>query len=172
MLCNGFTISQDNLAPSQQNNVRRYEIHSNSTLILKYLYESDTGVYSCQAQSSAGFDLKSTSVTVNNKPVRISAEYVAGNFITISLNGTQNQWFMTGYQIHYKPLGRNSDKFQIIPLDRRIRQFRYTFTNLSPLTTYMFCIVYVFETELYTVHCTNIIKKTTAPRELYGSMPK
>ena len=63
---------------------------------------------------------------------------------------------MVWFQIHYKPLGLNSDKFQIIPLDRRIRQFRYTFTNLSPLTTYMFCIVYVFETELYTVHCTNI----------------
>ena len=134
----------------------RYEICSNSTFILRYWYESDTGVYSCQAQSSAGFDLKSTSVTVNNKPVRISAEYVDGNFITISWNGTQNQWSMTGYQIHYKPLGSNSDKFQIIPLDRRLRQFRYTFTNLSPLTTYMFCIVYVFETELYTVHCTNI----------------
>uniref|UniRef100_K1R147 Leucine-rich repeat-containing protein 15 n=1 Tax=Magallana gigas TaxID=29159 RepID=K1R147_MAGGI len=118
--------------------------------------------YSCEAQSVSGFDTESSVVTVNNKPVRISAEYVAGNFITISWNGTRNQWSMTGYEIHYKPMD-NSEKFQIIPLDHRLRQFRYTFTNLSPLTTYMFCIVYVFETELYTVHCTNI---TTGDEDL------
>ncbi|XP_062610439.1 leucine-rich repeat neuronal protein 1-like [Saccostrea cucullata] len=133
----------------------RYKIHNNSTFILKYLYETDTGTYSCQAQSPSGFDVRSTYVTINNKPVRISPEFVAGNFITISWNGTRNQWSMTGYEIHYRQSDR-PDKFQIIPLDRRLRQFRYTFTNLTPLTTYMFCIVYVFETELYTVHCTNI----------------
>lgn len=133
----------------------RYEIHHNSTFILKYLYETDTGTYSCQAQSLSGYDVSSTAVTVNNKPVRISPEFVAGNFITISWNGTRNQWSMTGYEIHYRQLD-GSENFQIIPLDRRLRQFRYTFTNLTPQTTYMFCIVYVFETELYTVHCTNI----------------
>lgn len=155
-LPNGTLLDKENLRTG------RYEIRNNSTFILRYLYESDTGRYSCEAQSVSGFDTESSIVTVNNKPVRISAEYVAGNFITISWNGTRNQWSMTGYEIHYKPLD-NSEKFQIIPLDRRLRQFRYTFTNLSPLTTYMFCIVYVFETELYTVHCTNI---TTGDKDL------
>jgi hypothetical protein len=148
-LPNGTTLQGGNLRRG------RYEIHHNSTLILKYLYETDTGTYSCEAQSPSGFDVKSTAVTVNNKPVRISPEFIAGNFITISWNGTRNQWSMTGYEIHYKQL-ESSKNFHTIPLDRRLRQFRYTFTNLTPLTTYVFCIVYVFETELYTVHCTNI----------------
>ena len=99
MLCNGFTISQDNLAlPNRtildEENVKtgRYEIRSNSTLILRYLYESDTGVYSCQAQSSAGFDLKSTSMTVNNKPVRIRCRKFHNHFLERDPKSVVHDW--------------------------------------------------------------------------------
>ena len=65
-------------------------------------------------------------------------ENLCSNFIF--WNETPNQWSMTGYKTHYKPLGSMSDKFQIIPLGRRIWQFRYTFTNLSQLTCFALCM--------------------------------
>ncbi|KAK3101758.1 hypothetical protein FSP39_006143 [Pinctada imbricata] len=135
----------------------RIEIRNNCTFIIRYLRESDSGTYTCEAVSDGKIDASSTAVIVNNKPVRLIPYGISGSYVTVTWNGTSSRWTMlSGYQIQYKE-ANNIDKTKVIPLGRHTR--RYTFTNLKPRTTYMFCIVYVFEEELYTVDCENVTTK-------------
>ena len=135
----------------------RVEIRNNCTLILRYLRESDSGTYACQAVNHGRVDISSTSVSVNNKPVRLIPYGITGSYVSVTWNGTSSRWTMlSGYQIQYKEINKKEGT-KVIPLGRHTR--RYTFTNLKPLTTYKFCIIYVFEEELYTVDCENVTTK-------------
>ncbi|OWF55600.1 leucine-rich repeat neuronal protein 1-like [Mizuhopecten yessoensis] len=139
----------------------RVQVFGNCTLIVRHLRPSDSGTYLCKAMNQNGFDISSTSVMVNNKPIRIIPSSIAGDYVTIMWNGTTYRSMISDYQIHYR-VPSSTIQYSTIHLGQFAT--RYTFTNLKPLTMYEFCIVYVYDTEQYTVDCVNVT--TTQPGEL------
>lgn len=130
----------------------RVEVQDNCTLIVRHLRLSDSGSYSCKASNSEGYDISEAKVEVINKPIRIIALPSTLNYITITWNGTKYWTMISDYQIHYRE-SNQQPSYRIIHLSPYSR--RYTFANLKSYTTYEFCIVYVYSTEMYTVDCVN-----------------
>ncbi|XP_071156407.1 leucine-rich repeat neuronal protein 1-like [Mytilus edulis] len=145
MLPNGSMLSQSI-------KYNRIEVKDKFILIVRHLQKSDSGLYACQATNSEGFDISETLVKVINKPIRIIALPSTLNYITITWNGTKYWSMISDYQIHYRE-AKSRVNYRIVHLSPYSR--RYTFSNLKSYTSYEFCIVYVYSTEVYPVDCIN-----------------
>lgn len=160
---------------SQDFHSKKFEIVDNCLLIVRYLTLSNSGTYACKADNGIAFDISSTRITVTNKPVRLLVFRVSFDYISLSWNGTRHSSMISDYQLQYREIkvdyNQNSSnqnfKYKIIPLGPQYRS--YTVTNLKPKTVYEFCIVYVYDTEMYKVDCR---KLETRDRTEYHSAIK
>ncbi|XP_060579197.1 leucine-rich repeat neuronal protein 1-like [Ruditapes philippinarum] len=138
---------------------KKFELVDSCVLIIRYLTLSDSGTYACKADNGIAVDLSSTRITVTNKPVRLVIFRVSFDYVSLSWNGTRHYSMISDYQLQYRELKKDNKqnitnqnhKYKVIPLAARYRS--YTVTNLKPKTLYEFCIVYVYDTELYKVDC-------------------
>ena len=132
----------------------RMEILDSCTLIVRYLKTADSGTYGCKSDNGVGFDISSTRITVNNKPVRLILNTISSNYVALSWNGTMHTSMISDYQLHYRALQGNGNiqqPYTVISLQPY--HYSYTVSNLNASSLYEFCMVYVYETEVYKVHC-------------------
>ena len=152
------------------NNVKfgKFEIVHTCVLIIRQLTTTDSGLYGCKASNGVGFDISSTRITVTNKPVRLVLFNIGFDYISLSWNGTRHSSLISDYQLHYRKIrgdneGTNTSftdiKYRVILLGPQYRS--YTVTNLNSNTEYEFCIVYVYDLELYKVDCEVFKTKST-----------
>lgn len=182
--CHVFGVPQPKLSwlfPNQTNlsgNIHddKFEIIDDCVLIIRYLTPADSGTYACKADNGIGVDLSSTKIEVTNKPVRLVLYTISSDFVSLSWNGTKHSTMISDYQLHFheikednsKNFSNQNIKYKVISLGPKYKS--YTVTNLKPKTMYEFCIIYVYDTELYKVDCRRV--KTLDKVEYHSAIKK
>lgn len=138
---------------------KKFELVDDCVLIIRFLTLNESGTYACKADNGIAYDISSSRITVTNKPVRLLVFTVSFDYISLSWNGTKHSSMISDYQLQYREIKRDKSqnssnhntKYKVIPLGPQYRS--YTVTHLKPKTVYEFCIVYVYDTEMYKVDC-------------------
>ncbi|KAL3852852.1 hypothetical protein ACJMK2_016465 [Sinanodonta woodiana] len=136
----------------------KLEVHNNCTLIVHRVNGSDKGTYSCKSFNSVGFDISSTAVKISDKYIRLVPGPVSDDYISVSWNGSTHPSMITEYRLTYRQVGAKTTG--TIHIGQSFQT--YAVTRLQPSTTYEFCIIYMYDTESYTIDCINVTTKATS----------
>ena len=141
-------------------------------LIVKHLDTKDSGTYSCKSNNGIGYDIGSTRIKVSNKPVRLIPYTVNSDYISMSWNGTQHRSMISDYQLRYREVAKYDHQIQGEPAKSKViviqlgpQYHSYTVTKLKPQTKYEFCLIYVYNEEMYKVDCLNISTQAQSQSE-------
>ena len=122
------------------------------TLYFDHVIRSDSGTYKCIAQNTMGRDLLDIKVQVSDIDIHIYPVGISSKFVTLIWNGTARNSFPS-YYIHYSDAPGHE---QVVRVSSFMKS--YTISNLSPRTTYTFCITFKDAHDTYiTISCTDIM---------------
>ncbi|ESO99429.1 hypothetical protein LOTGIDRAFT_53199, partial [Lottia gigantea] len=125
-------------------------VNQNNIISIHGVVQSDSGTYACKAANSLGFDISSTAVNVINKNLKIVPIKVTSDTITVAWIGKIPRLQLNNFQLIYHII-QSEDFIHKIHLHKSLH--RYTLKDLSPLTTYEFCLTYFHQ---YIINCQNI----------------